>query len=114
MSLGCPLAGVPLSLAISEVAPSVSGGLCISTVLVRVRARVGMGRVTGAAGGGGGAETDSASLYSVPSSKNEVCWCEMVAELVGTASGSYATSDMAGGRKGFSASNHLICLLRLF
>lgn len=114
MSLGFPLAGVCLNLAISKVASSVPGGLCISIVRVRARARGGAGRSAGSAGGGGGAEAASGSSYPAWSSKKEECCGEIVAELVGTALGSYATSEAAGGMKGFSAINHLRCLLRLF
>jgi hypothetical protein len=71
ISLGFPLAGVFLSLAISEATSSASGGLCMSMVLVRARAWGGAGRATGSAGGGGGAEAGSGSLYSMSSSKNE-------------------------------------------
>jgi hypothetical protein len=61
---------------------------------------------------GGGAEAGSGSLYTAGSIKNEE-GCERVAELVGS-SGSYITSEVAGGTKGFSDNSHWRCLLRLF
>jgi len=87
-SLGFPLAGVPLSLAIPEVATSVPGGLCISMVVVRERARGGIGWAVGGAGGGDGAEAGSGSLCSAWSSKKEEFCEKIVAELDETASGS--------------------------
>lgn len=82
----------------------------MSIVFVRVRVGGGSDRTEG--GTGGGALAGTRSLLVVGSTKNDE-GCESVAELVG-ASGSYATSEVADGMKGFSDNSHVMCALRLF
>jgi hypothetical protein len=60
----------------------------------------------------GGAEASSGSSFTAGSARKEE-GCERVAELVGS-SGSYITSGVAGGTKGFSDNSHWRCLLKLF
>jgi hypothetical protein len=109
-SLGFPPPGVARSLAMSKSLFSTAGGLCMSTVFVRVAVRGGGGWATGSASGGAGAAAGSL-LTEGSIEKDE--GCESVAELAG-ASGSYATSEAAHGMKGCSDNSHWRCFLRLF
>jgi hypothetical protein len=109
-SLGFPPPGVARSLAISESQFSTAGGLCMSTVFVRVAVRGGGGWATGSASSGAG--VSSGSLLTAGSTEKDE-GCESVAVLAG-ALGSYATSEAVHGMKGCSDNSHWRCFLRLF